>query len=149
MMFGDFEVNFWGWWILALVLVGLEILAPGVFFLWLAVAAAIVGFIGLVFGAISLPLQVVLFGGLSIVSVVMGRKIYRRWQTVAEGSPLNERGLQYVGHVFTLIQPMENGEGKIKIGDSTWIVSGSFAAAVGENVRVTAANGVVLLVEKV
>lgn len=148
MTFGGIAFNFWTWWILALVLLGLEVLAPGVFFLWIAVAAAIVGAVLLVFSGLSLAAQFALFALLSIVSVIGGRKIYRRWLTGSEGSPLNERASQFKGQVFVLIEPMKNGEGKIKVGDSAWIVAGGFDADVGEKVRVTAANGVVLLVEK-
>ena len=43
---------------------------------------------------------------------------------------------------------MQNGEGKVRIGDSLWLVRGDFEAKVGSKVKVTGSDGVVLLVEK-
>ncbi len=38
----EFWANQWAWFLIAVVLLGLELLAAGVVFMWLAVAAAIV-----------------------------------------------------------------------------------------------------------
>ncbi|MCB1922411.1 MAG: NfeD family protein, partial [Gammaproteobacteria bacterium] len=51
-----------------------------------------------------------------------------------------------VGRVFVLETPIENGFGKVRVGDSLWRVEGPDAAA-GSRVRVTSADGVVLVVE--
>ena len=37
------NVNHWHWWILAVALVVLEAFAPGTFFLWMGISAAVVG----------------------------------------------------------------------------------------------------------
>lgn len=47
------RAEFWHWWVLALVLLALEIAAPGTFFLWLAVAAGVVGLILLLLPALA------------------------------------------------------------------------------------------------
>jgi membrane protein implicated in regulation of membrane protease activity len=60
---------------------------------------------------------------------------------------LNQRGLQYVGQVFDLVEPIENGVGKVRIGDGVWKVSGP-ALASGTTVRVTGVDGAVLTVQK-
>jgi membrane protein implicated in regulation of membrane protease activity len=37
------ELGPWSWWIIGLVFLGLEILIPGVFLLWVGLAAMVVG----------------------------------------------------------------------------------------------------------
>lgn len=146
-MFDNIEFNYWTWWVVALFLIALEIVMPGVFFLWLGVAAALVGFVLLAVD-MSWPWQSALFAALAIISTIAGRNIVRRWPTATEDSGLNDRAGQFVGQVFVLIEPMENGHGRVKIGDSAWGVEGPFDAAAGTLVRVTAAHGAVLHVEQ-
>jgi len=38
-------LDYWLWWALGLALVIVEMAAPGVFFLWLGIAAGLVGFL--------------------------------------------------------------------------------------------------------
>ena len=90
--------------------------------------------------------QVLAFALLSIVSVVLGRKWLERHPIVSEQPRLNRRGEQYVGRIFTLQEPIVNGQGKIKVDDSTWKIQGPECEA-GANVRVTGVDGVVLLVD--
>ena len=64
------NVVFWHWWILAGVLLIIELLLPAFFFLWLGIAAAATGLIILVFPDAPMESQLVLFAVLSIVAVV-------------------------------------------------------------------------------
>lgn len=140
------KIVFWHWWILAGLLLIFELTAPVFFFLWLGIAAAAVGFLLLVFPAMPLELQLVLFSVLSIVAVVAWRK-YREVHPPASDQPLlNQRGRQYTGRVFTLDRPIINGVGKVIVDDSTWRVKGPDLAA-GTKVRVTDVDGVVFVVE--
>jgi membrane protein implicated in regulation of membrane protease activity len=61
---------------------------------------------------------------------------------------LNRRGEQFVGRVFVLAEPIENGRGAIHAGDSLWRVSGS-DRPVGTRVRVTGSDGALLSVEPI
>lgn len=60
---------------------------------------------------------------------------------------LNRRPEQLVGRVVPLEEPIAHGRGMVRIGDTLWVVEGSDAPA-GAKVRVTAAQGSVLQVEK-
>ncbi|TIU25428.1 MAG: NfeD family protein, partial [Mesorhizobium sp.] len=51
---------------------------------------------------------------------------------------LNRRGAQMVGRTATLSEPIQNGRGRIRLGDTLWRVSGPDLPA-GTQVRVTAA----------
>lgn len=140
------HILFWHWWILAGVLLILELTSPVYFFLWLGFAAAAVGFLLLVFPGLSVEAQLVLFGILSIVAVLAWRK-YREVHPPKSDQPLlNQRGQQYTGRIFTLEHPIVNGVGKVEVDDSTWRVKGPDLAA-GTHVRVVGVDGVVFIVE--
>jgi len=139
------QIDFWHWWILAGLLLILELTMPSFFFLWLGIAAAATGFLLLVFQDIPLEMQLFLFSVLSIVAVIAWRK-YRETRPVASDQPhLNRRGHQYIGRVFTLDQAIENGVGKVTVDDSTWRVKGPDLPA-GTHVRVQNVDGVVFIV---
>jgi membrane protein implicated in regulation of membrane protease activity len=140
------NVVFWHWWILAGVLLILELTSPMFFFLWLGFAAVAVGLLLLAFPAMPLEAQLVLFGILSIIAVVAWRK-YRETHPPQSDQPLlNRRGQQYTGRIFTLDHPIVNGVGKIDVDDSTWRVKGPDLEA-GTRVRVVGVDGVVFVVE--
>ena len=140
------NVVLWHWWILAGVLLILELTSPVFFFLWLGFAAAAVGFILLLIPGLGLEIQLVMFGVLSVVAVVAWRR-YREVHPPKSDQPLlNQRGQQYKGRVFTLDEPIVNGVGKVEVDDSTWRVKGPDLPA-GQRVRVTGVDGVVFVVE--
>ncbi len=142
------HIVFWHWWILAGLLLILELTAPSFFFLWLGMAAASVGLILLVFPSLGVETQLVLFGMTSIVAVLAWRK-YRETRPVTTDQPhLNRRGHQYIGRVFSLDEPITNGLGKVTVDDSTWRVKGPDLAA-GSSIRVTDVDGVLFKVEAV
>lgn len=139
-------LEFWHWWIAAALLIILEILAPGAFFLWMGISAGIVGLLLLVTPAISWELQLFVFTVLSIISVIAWRVYLKKNPIESDAPTLNRRGQQYVGRVFTLTEAIVNGVGKIKVDDTLWKVSGK-DVPVGKGVRVIEVDGVILRVE--
>ncbi len=140
------SLNHWTWWAFGVVLVILEILAPGAVFVWLGIAAGIMGFVALIGPGMSWEVQITLFAVLSVVSVVAGRMYVRRHPTHTEDTGLNRRGEQYIGRLFTLDEPIVNGNGKMVIDDTTWKIEGEDLPA-GTRVKVTGVSGVLLQVE--
>lgn len=61
-------VDYWHWWMLAGLLLLVELWAPTYFFLWLGIAAAAVGFLVLVFSQLAFEVQFLTFAGLSIIA---------------------------------------------------------------------------------
>ena len=107
-----------------------------------------VGFIGF-FVELSWQSAFILFGLLSLVSVIAGRMILKKTAKSATDKPmLNERAHALVGQVYMLDTAIENGQGRVKVNDSYWRVVGPDCPA-GAKVRVTGANGTVLDVEPV
>jgi membrane protein implicated in regulation of membrane protease activity len=138
---------FWHWWVVALVLVILEMVMPGFFLLWIGVAAGITGLLLLLVPASPWQLQFVVFGVLAIGSIVAARFYIRRNPIETDDRTLNRRGEQYVGRVFTIDEAIINGIGKVRVGDSVWRAAGPDLPA-GERVKVVGVDGTMLKVEK-
>ena len=147
-MIEGYQPDFWHWWILALGLIILETLLPGTFFLWMGISAIVLGLLAYLIPAMSWETQLMLFAVLSLVSIVGWRFWQRRHPDESDQPTLNRRGEQYIGRVFTLETAIENGFGKVRVGDTLWRVQGTEAPA-GSKVKVTSANGVILVVEPV
>ena len=141
-----YQPDFWHWWILALALIIAETFLPGTFFLWMGVSALVLGVIAWLIPAMGWEMQLMLFAVLSLVSIVGWRMYQRRHPDETDQPSLNRRGEQYIDRIFTLETPIENGFGKVRVGDTLWRVKGGDLAA-GTKVRVTAADGIVLVVE--
>jgi len=142
------NIEYWHWWVLGILLVLLEMFSPGVFMLWMGIAAFIVGIVVWADPTMIWKWQIFLFTGLSVLSIVLARLFLKRHPIESEQPLLNKRGEQYVGRTFTLNEPIINNQGKIKVDDSIWKVRGRDCAA-GTHVKVVGVDGVVFLVEKI
>jgi membrane protein implicated in regulation of membrane protease activity len=140
------QIDFWHWWVLGVALVILEVFSPGVFFLWLGVAAGVVGVVVWLVPDLSWEYQILIFAAASVTSIALGRSYLKRNPIETDQPMLNRRGEQYVGRVFTLEHPIDNGVGKIRVDDSTWKISGEDCAA-GTRIKVIGVDGVVLRVD--
>jgi membrane protein implicated in regulation of membrane protease activity len=137
----------WIWLTVGLLLAIAELLAPGVFLIWLAAAAALTGLGALAFG-LPLAFQFGLFALLAILAVHAGRRWYANNPVESSDPLLNDRGGRLVGETVTVVSAIENGRGSVRVGDSVWLARGE-DADVGAQVRVTGADGACLLVERV
>ena len=140
------QIEFWYWLIAAVVMIVIEMVVPAAYFLWMGISAFVVGLLLFAFPEIPLLIQVVIFGVLSVASLVLYKRHQKQNPMVIDEPKLNRRGEQYVGRLFTLEEPIVNGVGKVKVDDSTWKVQGSDSPA-GMKVRVISVDGTVLIVE--
>ena len=135
----------WFWLSLGLLLGVAEMVAPGFFLMWLGLAALIVGGLDY-FLPITVAYQVAMFAILSVLTVFAGKKFLQKNPIETEDAKLNDRGARLTGEIVTVVEAITNGNGRVKVGDSVWSVRG-VDAAIGSRVRVTGADGAVLLVE--
>ena len=142
------DLDYWTWWVFALVLFVLELAAPGILFLWMAIAAVITGIVAWAFPDLGWEISFVVFALLSIVSVVVGRKVWRPSRVITEDPKLNLRADQYIGKIFSLETAIVNGRGRVHVGDSSWLANGPDLPS-GTKVQVIAAEGSILQVEAV
>ena len=135
----------WWWFAIGFFLGAAEMLVPGVFLIWLAGAALITGVLGFLL-PIGFPLQVVIFATLSIVAVFTGRNYLRRNPVTDADPKMNRRGARLAGETAVVVQALDGGTGRVRLGDSEWLAKGC-DAEVGAKVRITGSDGTVLLVE--
>ncbi len=133
------------WAALALVLIGLETMAPGILLLWLGFAAAGV-FVLLVLGLkLSILTQTLAFVALSFISVGIYFRYFRKSGESSDQPLLNRKQEQMIGKQINLETAIVNGEGRVKIGDAFWQVQGPDLPQ-GALVRVVSVDSAVLRV---
>ncbi|MHA6686381.1 NfeD family protein [Mesorhizobium sp. A556] len=135
------ELGPWTWMVLGIVLLGAEIVAPGIFLLWIGIAALIVGAISLLLwdaGFWAWQVQVLVFLALSLLSAYVGKKLMGGRNQPTDQPLLNRRGEQMIGRTATLAEPIREGRGRVQLGDTFWRVSGPDLPA-GTRVRVVCA----------
>ena len=121
-----FDPPFWNWLILTGIFLLVEVLTVSFFFLFWGVAALVLVGITLAVPTLDWRWQYAIFAALSLIAILLWRQLARRWQSDKHDTAalLNHRGAQYIGRQFTLDTPVENGYGKLKIGDSLWTING-------------------------
>jgi len=142
------QLDYWHWWVIGIILIILELFLPGAFFLWMGIAAGVVGMILLISPEMGWQYQFIVFAVVSVVSIVVWRIYLNKHPTVTDKPTLNMRGEQYVGRVFTLAEPIVNGIGKLKVDDTMWKIEGKDCDT-GTKVRVYKTDGALLKVEVV
>ncbi|MEI6556848.1 MAG: NfeD family protein [Rhodospirillaceae bacterium] len=140
------ELEFWHWWVIAAVLGALDMLAQRGFFLWLGVAALIVGLVVFVLSDLSWQIQVLAFAGLAVAMLLVSRQVIRGGGgDLSEGS-FSRRGQQFIGRVIVLESAIVNGRGRAFADDTLWTVEGEDRPA-GAKVKVVGTDGLLLKVE--
>lgn len=142
------EYGAWSWIVGGMVLLAIELIVPGGVFVWLGTAGIAVGLITLA-QPISWPMQWLLYGALSIASVVGWLNYSKRRRDETTDSPLlNKRAARFIGQEVALKDAIVDGVGRVELGDTVWRVSGP-ALSAGAKVRITGSDGAVLTVEPV
>lgn len=136
----------WNWFILAMALLILETMIPGVHLLWFGLAALVIGLLAIVTG-VGWQWQVLAFALLSVIAVFWVRKYARPDVAVSDQPDLNVRGQQYIGRSLVVEEAIQSGRGKVRVGDSLWAAEGP-DSPVGTRVTVTGTRGTVLVVER-
>ncbi len=139
-------VEYWHWWVLGILLAVIEVFAPSTFFLWVGISAILTGAILWMVPSTPFELQLLAFAMFSVASVAASRMYLRSRPIESDDPTLNRRGEQYIGRVYVLEEAIANGRGKVRVGDSIWMVEGDDMPA-GEKVRVTDISGITFIVE--
>ena len=135
------------WLTVAAVLAIAELLAPGIFLVFIAAGA---GITGLAMLAMPMPLyvQVFVFAAATALSVAVGRGWYNRNPVPSSDPLLNDRVARLIGQVVTVAEPIVQGKGRVRVGDGEWPARGPDLPA-GAHARIVAAEGGTLDVEPV
>ncbi|GGN36125.1 MULTISPECIES: NfeD family protein [Deinococcus] len=143
------RVQSWHWWVLGALLLILEVAAPGIFFVWLALAAFALGLLVFVLPILPVAVQLLLFAALSVAAVTLGRRyVTRLLPDSPEAGRVNRGAHRLVGQTVTVVTPIVNGIGRVRVGDSEWRATGPDTPQ-GARVVIVAADGPTLHVREV
>ena len=135
----------WLWMIGGVLLLIAEIIAPGFFLVFIGAAAMATGAFALLFD-LGTASQLALFALYSLIAVMVGRRFYANAAVDSSDPLLNDRSARLVGKVVTVVEPIDEHNGRVRVGDGEWNARGGPAAA-GDKVRVTGVDGNCLTVE--
>lgn len=132
----------WYWLVAGLVLMSLELLGPGVFFLWIGIGAAAVGLVLMLFPTLPLEGQIIVLLVFMVGSVLVGVRVQAR--NKANAAIMLNTGLnQYVGRRVVAVQAFQSGRGRIKVDDTTYPAQSDSPVESGDQMVVQAVhNGV-------
>jgi membrane protein implicated in regulation of membrane protease activity len=142
------EVQFWHWIALGVALAALEIVVPGAIVIWIGVGAIITGLVKLILPGLGLEYQLLIFAVVSFVSIILSLRFLRDHKEFAGENDPNRPGRGMIGHELTLEEPITNGQGRAKVGDSMWRIAGDDYMR-GTRVRIVAIEGTTLRVERI
>lgn len=139
------EYGPWSWIVGGLILLAIELLAPGGVFVWFGSAAVVTG---LATFAIPMgwPVQWAVFGVLSVLGLAGWLAMRARKPAESDSPFLNRRSARLVGQQGLLSEPLTGGSGRMELGDTVWRVTGP-NLPVGHRVRVVGHKGAILEVE--
>lgn len=137
----------WSWIVAGLVLLALELVVPGGFLVWMGIAGILTGLLTL-FQPLPWAVQFLIFGILSLVSILVWLRVTRNRRTGTDRPLLNRRTDHFIGQEAVLDQPISGGFGRLALGDTTWRIAGPDLPA-GRRIRIVGAEGAVLRVEPV
>ncbi|WP_377290896.1 NfeD family protein [Rhizobium sp. SG2393] len=143
------ELGPWIWWVAGFVLLAAEVVVPGVFLVWIGIAALLTGLASLALWETSWwtwHVQVIVFALLSIAATLAGRRLLGGADGRSDEPHLNQRTASLIGRTAVLEQPIAEGRGRIRLDDTVWSVEGPDVAA-GTRVRVTGGTNGTLRVE--
>lgn len=128
-----------------LILCALELFVPGIYLLWLGIAALITGAVSWAV-PIGIEWQVVLFAALSVAAVFIGRRWSASNAIATDDPKLNDRVARLIGQPVEVVEAISNGRGRVRVGDGVWPASGP-DAPVGARLTIRGADAGVLIVE--
>ena len=136
-----------GAWLIAALVLGIaELAVPGVFLVFLAIAAAVTGAAVFVLPDLPVAAQLGAFAVWSAVTVLIGKRWYRDYPVEGGDPMLNDRSARLVGQVVLVETALIGGHGRVLVGDGSWPARGD-DAAVGTQVRITAVVDGAVMVE--
>ncbi len=135
------------WIVLGIVLLTAEMIAPGAYLMFLGGAALFTGLLGY---ALPLPIiaELLIFALASVGSVYVAKRWFDVYPILSSSPLLNSRIAQMIGDTVEVVEPIRDGAGRVKVGDSVWSASGPDADA-GTRMRITGAEGNRLAVEPI
>lgn len=127
----------WTWLVLGLILLGIEVMTGTTYLLWLAVAAALMAALTAILGDLSLPVQLVVYGGFALATTISGRKLFPPDEkgTSQVTDDLNRPDSRMLGQQVVAVRAFEGRAGRVRFGDTEWRAEAVTEEPVGDGDR--------------
>jgi len=118
-------MNDYGWWIIGLALLIGEVLIPGIFLMWLGLAALVMGVVDWLLPTLPWYWQLGLYAVIA-AALVFGIRpfVTRELDRETERPAMNRRLHAMIGRTGEIVDAVVEGYGRARIGDTTWRVRG-------------------------
>lgn len=141
----------WSWLALGVALLAAEVMTGTTYLLWLAVAAAAMAAVTALVGDLSIPMQLVIYGGLGLAATIGGRRIFPpdERSSITASDELNRPDSRMLGQQVEAVRDFSGNSGRVRFGDTEWraeIVGGAIVSA-GAKLEVVAVDGATLRVK--
>lgn len=143
------NMTLWQWWVLAVVLLVLELLTGTTYLLWIAAAAAATGVAVMGFDA-PWQVQLLFFAVFSLLFTMIGRRFLQPGWLKSDSPGLNEGAARVVGRTAVAIADFAGQAGRVRLDDTVWPARAEpgLTAAEGDTLLVTGMDSATLLVSK-
>lgn len=134
----------WAWAILGAVLLGIELLSGTFYILWFGIAAWCVALMLAVFPETPLSLQLLAFSVLSITSLAVWRRKYKRQGSASRIGQSRDDTIGKVGRITATVSTEQNGIITFTVpvmSSREWTVIADETIAVGEHAEVVSIEG--------
>ena len=140
-----FELLFWHWWALGLMLVVAEGMSPYGIFSGMAISALMIGTISIGYPTLAWEAELAIFATGAVIFTVIWRKIFSINRNEDEEFATRDKAKNQIGREFQLIFPLQNGFSEIELDGVNWELKGPDTKA-GSWVRVISLDGLILVV---
>lgn len=127
----------WPWVIVGAILIGLEIVAPGVFLLWIGFGAVLVGLSVLIAPELPMAWQLLAFAFAMLGSIGIGFAIQRKSRISITATTLNRELDALIGRQVEAIEAFSGGRGRIRVGDTSYTAESDEPVSAGVKLRVS------------
>ncbi|WP_392551780.1 NfeD family protein [Orbus wheelerorum] len=130
------------------ILLIIELLGTAGYSLWSGISAFIVGVIAWII-PLSWPILWLLFAIFTLATAyIWWLWLKKQGSDKAGKGTLNQPQKELIGIKTVVVEPIKNGYGRVKIKDGTWSANCDEDLAIGQQVEVIAADGLMLTVIK-
>ena len=141
----------WIWGILGLVLLGVEMLTGTMYVLWFGVAAILLAILTWLAPAMPISLQLFLFSGFSIVSLILWRRNYKKNSTDLHIGQSQGDEIGRVGTIAETVSPKQAGRIQFTqgvMGSREWAAVSNEEIEAGAEAVIVAVEGNSLRVKR-
>lgn len=136
------------WLLCGVIGIGLELIVPGLIVVFFGCGAVLTGLCLWLFPTMPIELQLIVFGVISVVSLLVFRKMLKKKFFQKTTNSTDELADEYVGKQAVALSDFENGRGKVEFKGTGWEATSSDEIHKGDTVLIISHESITLQVQK-